>query len=51
VDEYRLYVIPVILGGGPPFFPSMIRPINLRLIESRLFGSGVVYLRYLPEGK
>jgi dihydrofolate reductase len=46
IDEYRLLVHPVVLGGGTPFFPALDNRINLRLIETRTFGSGVVYLRY-----
>lgn len=46
VDEYRLLVHPVILGGGKPFFPGLDRPVGLRLIETRQFQSGAVYLRY-----
>ena len=46
IDEYRLLVQPVILGRGIPFFPPLDTTINLRLVETRTFGSGVVYLRY-----
>jgi dihydrofolate reductase len=46
VDEYRLFVSPVILGAGTRFFPSLDRPIDLELAETRTFGSRVVYLRY-----
>lgn len=46
VDEYRPFVFPVVLGGGTPFFPGVDTPTNLRLVETRTFGSGVVYLRY-----
>lgn len=46
VDEYRLVVHPVILGAGTPFFPSLPRPIDLELIETRTFASGVSYLGY-----
>jgi dihydrofolate reductase len=49
VDEYQLFVNPILLGGGTPFFPALNKPIDLRFIESRLFASGVVYLRYRPE--
>lgn len=46
VDEYRLVVHPVVLGAGTPFFPPLDSPIPLRLIETRTFRSGVVYLGY-----
>jgi len=46
VDEYRLVVHPVIVGGGLPFFPDLDRPIGLRPIEEHHFESGVVYLGY-----
>jgi dihydrofolate reductase len=46
VDEFRLAVHPVILGAGRPFFPSLDDGIDLRLLETRRFGSGVVALRY-----
>lgn len=45
VDEYRLFVSPVILGAGTPFFPSLDEPIGLELVEARDFGSRVAYLR------
>lgn len=45
VDEYRLLVHPVVLGRGTPYFPAVDHPIALRLLETRRFGSGVVYLR------
>jgi dihydrofolate reductase len=46
VDEYRLFVSPVLLGGGTPYFPVLDDRINLELVESHTFGSRVVYLRY-----
>ena len=46
IDEYRLFVIPVILGGGTPYFTPLVKPLDLRLTESRTFSSRVVYLRY-----
>ena len=46
VDEYWLVVHPVILGSGTPFFPHLERPVGLRLVESRTFGSGAVALGF-----
>ena len=46
IDDYRLFVSPVILGGGTPYFPPLDEPLDLRLTESRTFNSRVVYLRY-----
>ena len=46
IDEIRLIVHPVVIGSGTPFFPPVPNSINLRLLETITFGSGVVYLRY-----
>ena len=46
IDEYGLFIHPLVLGKGTPFFPPLDHKINLRLVETRTFGSGVVYLRY-----
>jgi dihydrofolate reductase len=46
IDDYRLFVYPVVLGGGTPFFPALDERINLELVETRTFGSRVVYVRY-----
>jgi dihydrofolate reductase len=45
LDEYWLYVQPVVLGSGTPMFRALDK-INLRLVETRTFDSGVVLLRY-----
>ncbi len=46
VDEFRLALHPVVLGGGTPYLPPLADPLELRLIEARTLQSGVVYLRY-----
>lgn len=45
VDEVRVFVYPVIVGGGRRFLPDRLRA-DLRLADERRFDSGVVYLRY-----
>jgi dihydrofolate reductase len=47
VDEFRLFVQPVGLGTGTPFFPSDAQ-VKLEFLDSRQFASGVVYLAYRP---
>ncbi|MEA2213200.1 MAG: hypothetical protein QOF83_3148 [Solirubrobacteraceae bacterium] len=46
IDEYRLFVNPVVVGGGTPFFAHRESPLPLELIETRTFGSQVIYQRY-----
>jgi dihydrofolate reductase len=46
VDEYRLFVVPIVLGGGTQYFPALEQRIDLELVETRTFGSRVVYVRY-----
>ena len=50
IDEYRLFVHPIILGAGTPFFTALDARVPLKLLETRTFGSGVVYLRYETAG-
>jgi dihydrofolate reductase len=46
IDEWRLFVSPVLLGGGTPYFPTLEERISLELLETKTFGSRVVHLRY-----
>src|SRR5918992_154370 len=46
IDEYRVMVYPVLVGGGIPFFARRERRVDLELVETRTFSSRVVYLRY-----
>ena len=46
IDEYRLYVNPIVLGRGKPLFPESDTPRGLELLQTRTFGNGVVLLRY-----
>jgi dihydrofolate reductase len=46
VDEFGVFVYPVIVGGGTPFFPARDHRIDLELLETRTFASRVTYARY-----
>ena len=49
IDSYKLFVHPVVLGAGKPLFEDLKERIGLRLMETRVFKSGVVELSYEPE--
>ena len=46
VDEFQMFVSPVVLGGGTPYFPALEERVDLELVETRKFESPAVYLRY-----
>jgi dihydrofolate reductase len=48
IDEYQLAVHPIILGSGLPLFKNLKDRINLKLLKTKTFGSGVVILYYEP---
>lgn len=50
IDEYRLYVHPVLIGRGKPLFPDTDTRTSLRFLDTRSFGNGVVRLRYRRAG-
>src|SRR4029077_3057530 len=45
VDEFHLFLVPIVVGGGRPSLPSNVR-VKLDLLDERRFGSGVVHLHY-----
>ena len=45
VDEFRILVVPVIVGGGNPWLPDDVR-LDLELLDERRFRNGTVYLGY-----
>ncbi len=45
VDEYHLFLVPFVVGGGNQSLPDNVR-LKLELLDERRFDSGVVYLRY-----
>lgn len=48
VDEYNLFTVPVIVGGGLPYFPDGARA-DLDLVHRHRFGNGTLHLRYQPR--
>jgi dihydrofolate reductase len=48
IDEYRLVIHPVILGQGQPLFSALRSPVDLRLVSTKAFGSGIVANVYQP---
>jgi hypothetical protein len=48
LDELRLMVHPVILGGGKRLIEERVDREVLKLVDSRMFATGVVYLTYRP---
>ncbi|MNG19366.1 hypothetical protein D3C84_1035190 [compost metagenome] len=51
VDEFRLSVHPVVLGEGKPLFTDVKQRLNLKLVQTKPFSSGVVQLIYHLDGK
>ena len=51
VDELRMFRHPVVVGGGTPFLPPVTEDVPLDLIETRTFGSRVIYERYGRAGE
>jgi dihydrofolate reductase len=50
IDDYRLFVVPIVLGNGKPMFEKIGDRLHLKLMETKRFGSGLVALWYQPEG-
>jgi dihydrofolate reductase len=46
VDEYRIFIQPIILGAGRPIYPALNEALRLKLVETHTFHTGIVYLRY-----
>jgi dihydrofolate reductase len=50
IDDYRIFVAPIVLGKGKPLFDCVDTRIRLELLETKSFRSGMVVLRYGPDG-
>lgn len=51
IDEYRLLVNPILLGNGGCMFTKNDEPLNLKLLDVRVFHNGNVLLNYAPDGE
>ncbi|HMI35726.1 MAG TPA: dihydrofolate reductase family protein, partial [Propionibacteriaceae bacterium] len=51
VDEYRLWVFPVVIGSGKRLFADGTIPSGLRLVDSKVSTTGVVMGTYEPAGE
>jgi dihydrofolate reductase len=49
VDEFCLFLVPILVGGGKSAFPAGVK-VGLALLDERRFGNGTVYLRYRCDG-
>ena len=48
IDEYQLMLNPIVLGKGKPLFKDTTGRINLTLVQTKTFKSGIVLLQYQP---
>jgi dihydrofolate reductase len=51
IDDYRVFINPVVLGSGKPLFKDLKERLKLKLINTKTFQCGVVLLQYTPETK
>ncbi|HQR24503.1 MAG TPA: dihydrofolate reductase family protein [Steroidobacteraceae bacterium] len=51
IDEYNLWIFPVVLGRGKRLFEATAKPAAMRLVSSKVSGTGVLLTTYVPAGK
>jgi dihydrofolate reductase len=49
VDDYHLFLTPIVVGGGTPYLPAGVR-LSLELLDEHVFDNGVVHLHYASRG-
>jgi dihydrofolate reductase len=51
IDEFTLFVFPVLLGKGKRLFGADAKPSGMKLTQSRSFASGIIMATYVPDGE
>jgi dihydrofolate reductase len=51
VDRYQMFIFPVVLGKGKRLFAEGALPATLKLVDSKVFGTGVVWAAFEPAGE
>ena len=51
IDEYRIGVVPIILGAGKSLFKDVKDRLNLKLLKTKTFNSGFIIFHYQPCNK
>jgi dihydrofolate reductase len=51
IDEYRIFVSPIILGNGRQQFENIDHKLDLKLLETKTFGTGMVLLHYVAASQ
>jgi dihydrofolate reductase len=51
IDEYELWIHPLVLGNGKRLFEGGVVPSNLKLVDTKTTGSGILILTYQPDQK
>ncbi len=50
IDEYQIVVTPVVLGAGRTMFDGLPEPMPMKLVRSRAFSNGNIFMSYMPAG-
>jgi dihydrofolate reductase len=49
IDEYQIVITPIVIGRGRTLFEGVQRHVGLKLVKSRVFKNGCVFLTYVPQ--
>jgi len=49
IDEYQIVIAPIVIGQGRTLFEGVQRQVGLKLVKSRVFQNGCVFLTYVPQ--